>query len=80
MIKQYPDSKNALYWVKKIRNKYSNLREILTQRLVEKGILEEKKKKKKKKKYLVFSKIFIRRITGYFYFSPHLLLYSPSGL
>ena len=45
MIKQYPDSKNALYWVKEIRNKYTNLREVLTQRLVENGILEEKKKK-----------------------------------
>jgi len=45
MIKQYPDSKNALYWVKEIRNKYSNLREVLTQRLVNNGILEEKKKK-----------------------------------
>ena len=45
MIKQYPDSKNALYWVKEIRNKYSNLREVLTKRLVNNGILEEKKKK-----------------------------------
>ena len=45
LIKQYPDSKNALYWVKEIRNKYTNLREVLTQRLVENGILEEKKKK-----------------------------------
>lgn len=45
MIKEYPDDKNALYWVKEIRNSYSNLREILTQRLVEKGFLQEKKRK-----------------------------------
>ena len=45
MIKQYPDNKNALYWVKEIRNRFTNLRELLTKRLVENGILEEKKKK-----------------------------------
>jgi len=45
MIKEHPDDKNALYWVKEIRNRYSNLREVLTQRLVDKGFLEEKKRK-----------------------------------
>jgi golgi phosphoprotein 3 len=45
MIKQYPNDKNALYWVKEIRNRFSNLREVITLRLVKRGILEEKTKK-----------------------------------
>ncbi len=45
MIQEHPKEENALFWVKEIRNRFSNLREVLTNRLVEKGIIREEKKK-----------------------------------
>jgi len=45
MIREHSKEENALYWVKEIRNRFSNLREVLTKRLIEKGLIREDKKK-----------------------------------
>lgn len=52
MIRKYPDSKDAKYWVREIGKQFENLKDSLIERLVEKGIL----KKVEKKILWVFSK------------------------
>lgn len=45
MIRKYPDSKDAKYWVREIGKQFENLKDSLIERLVEKGILKRVEKK-----------------------------------
>lgn len=45
LIKQEPDNKKALFWVKKIANELTNLQAVLLDRLISKKILTKKKHK-----------------------------------
>ena len=44
-IKEYPDSKDAKYWVNEICSRIDNLKDLLLDRLIEKGILKMVEKK-----------------------------------
>ena len=45
MIREYPDSKDAKYWVREITKQLQNLKDLLIQRLIEKGILKQVEQK-----------------------------------
>lgn len=41
MIKEHPKSKNALYWIREIKNRCVNLKETLINRLIKKNIIKK---------------------------------------